>query len=463
MSQRVQFNSELVTRYDVAGPRYTSYPTSAQFHEGFDAELYRRFVVESNAELIPSPLSLYVHLPFCRSLCYYCGCNKKITQQADKGVAYLEMLSREIRMQGSLFDRDRQVTQLHFGGGTPTWFDDIQLELLMAKLGHAFNFAPAREREFSIEIDPRTVDRERLGQLADLGFNRVSMGVQDLDPAVQAAVNRIQDPEATLELIRDSHALGFVSVSIDLIYGLPLQTTAGFGKTLEAVLGARPDRLAVYNYAHLPEVFRSQRMISAADIPSPQTKLELMALTIEKLTAAGYVYIGMDHFALPGDELCRAQSEGHLHRNFQGYSTRSECDLVGLGVSAIGKVGDCYAQNYKKIPQWQDVIGRGALPVWRGLSLTREDRLRSAVIEAIMCQGQVDFADFEIRFGIDFADHFALELHHLQRLADDGLTAISEDGFALTPVGRLLMRAVAMVFDEYIHSATDQPRYSRVI
>jgi oxygen-independent coproporphyrinogen-3 oxidase len=463
MSQRVQFNSQLVTRYDVAGPRYTSYPTSLQFHEGFDAELYRRFVTESNAELIPSPLSLYVHLPFCHSLCYYCGCNKKVTQHADQGVVYLELLLREIAMQGRLFDRDRHVTQLHFGGGTPTYFDDGQLEQLMAHLGHAFSFAPAGEREFSIEVDPRTVDRERLRRLVDLGLNRISLGVQDIDPAVQKAVNRIQDPELTLAMIQDSHALGFDSVSVDLIYGLPLQSTASFSKTLDVVLTARPDRLAVYNYAHLPQVFRSQRMINVADIPSPQAKLELMALTIDKLTGAGYVYIGMDHFALPDDELCRARVEGHLHRNFQGYSTRSECDLVGLGVSAIGKVGDSFAQNYKKIPQWQEAVGRGELPVWRGVSLSQEDRLRGAVIEAIMCRDRVEFAEFERRFRVDFNDHFALELHKLGQLADDGLADISEDGFTLTAEGRLLMRAVAMIFDEYLHSATDQPRHSRVI
>jgi oxygen-independent coproporphyrinogen-3 oxidase len=362
-----------------------------------------------------------------------------------------------------LFDHDRQITQLHFGGGTPTYFDDIQLEQLMADLGHAFNFAPARDREFSIEVDPRTVDRERLSRLVDLGFNRISLGVQDIDPDVQKAVNRIQDPQATLDMVADSRALGFKSVSIDLIYGLPLQTAASFSKTLDAILSARPDRLAVYNYAHMPQVFRSQRMINAADIPTPQTKLELMALTVERLTGAGYVYIGMDHFALPEDELSRAQREGHLQRNFQGYSTRSECDLIGLGVSSIGKVGDCFAQNYKKIPQWQDAISRGDLPVWRGLSLTQEDRLRSAVIEAIMCHGQVDFEDFNHRFKFDFNEHFALELHRLQLLADDGLADLTEDGFTLTAEGRLLMRAVAMIFDEYIHSATDQPRYSRVI
>jgi oxygen-independent coproporphyrinogen-3 oxidase len=463
MSQRVQFNPELVQRYDVAGPRYTSYPTAVQFHEGFDAELYRRFVKESNAELIPSPLSLYVHLPFCHSLCYYCGCNKKVTQHTEQGVAYLQFLSQEIRMRGGLFDHDRHITQLHFGGGTPTYFDDIQLEQLMANLGHAFTFAPARDREFSIEVDPRTVDRERLSRLVDLGFNRISLGVQDIDPDVQKAVNRIQDPQTTLDMISDSRALGFNSVSIDLIYGLPLQTTASFSKTLDVALGARPDRLAVYNYAHMPGVFRSQRMINAADIPTPQTKLELMALTIEKLTGAGYVYIGMDHFALPEDELSRAQREGHLHRNFQGYSTHSECDLVGLGVSAIGKVGDCFAQNYKTIPQWQDAIGRGELPVWRGFSLSQEDRLRSAVIEAIMCHGEVNFQEFSNRFHFDFNDHFALELHRLALLANDGLADLNEDGFTLTAEGRLLMRAIAMIFDEYIHSATDQPRYSRVI
>jgi oxygen-independent coproporphyrinogen-3 oxidase len=420
-------------------------------------------VKESNAELIPSPLSLYVHLPFCHSLCYYCGCNKKVTQHTEQGVAYLQFLSQEIRMRGGLFDHDRHITQLHFGGGTPTYFDDIQLEQLMANLGHAFTFAPARDREFSIEVDPRTVDRERLSRLVDLGFNRISLGVQDIDPDVQKAVNRIQDPQTTLDMISDSRALGFNSVSIDLIYGLPLQTTASFSKTLDVALGARPDRLAVYNYAHMPGVFRSQRMINAADIPTPQTKLELMALTIEKLTGAGYVYIGMDHFALPEDELSRAQREGHLHRNFQGYSTHSECDLVGLGVSAIGKVGDCFAQNYKTIPQWQDAIGRGELPVWRGFSLSQEDRLRSAVIEAIMCHGEVNFQEFSNRFHFDFNDHFALELHRLALLANDGLADLNEDGFTLTAEGRLLMRAIAMIFDEYIHSATDQPRYSRVI
>jgi len=463
MNQRVRFNPELVKRYDVAGPRYTSYPTALQFHEGFDTEAYRRYVNFSNDELIPSPLSLYVHLPFCRSLCYYCGCTKKVTRHEEQGVAYLSLLSQEIRMRSGMFDRDRKVTQLHFGGGTPTFFNDRQLQHLMSDLGQAFNFSASDDREFSIEVDPRTVDGERLARLADFGFNRISLGVQDINPEVQKAVNRIQDPQSTLNMVSASRELGFHSVSIDLIYGLPLQTPDSFGKTLETVIQARPDRLAVYNYAHMPHIFRSQRMIDEADIPLPQTKLQLMELTIEMLTQAGYVYIGMDHFALPDDELSIAQRQGDLHRNFQGYSTHSECDLIGLGVSAIGKIGDCFAQNLKEIPHWSAAVAEGVLPLWRGLSLNAEDCLRRAVIESIMCHGIVEFEDFDRRFMIDFSEHFAPEIHQLGILADDGLLELDEGGFTVTPEGRLLLRAVAMIFDEYLQAASKQPRFSRVI
>jgi oxygen-independent coproporphyrinogen-3 oxidase len=463
MNQRVRFNPELVKKYDVAGPRYTSYPTAVQFHEGFDADVYRRYVAQSNDELIPSPLSLYVHLPFCRSLCYYCGCTKKVTRHEAQAEAYLDLLFREIEMRGSMFDRDREVTQLHFGGGTPTFFNDAQLTALMGRLEQSFAFSASSDREFSIEVDPRTVDAERLARLAELGLNRISLGVQDIDPKVQEAVNRIQDPAATLDMVSASRRLGFHSVSIDLIYGLPLQTTRSFRDTLDAVIEARPDRLAVYNYAHMPHVFRSQRMINEADIPSPQTKLELMELTIEMLTGKGYVYIGMDHFALPDDELTVAQREGHLQRNFQGYSTRAECDLIGLGVSAIGKISDCYAQNLKEIPHWSAALSNGALPVWRGIGLTVEDRLRRAVIESIMCHGKVEFAVFEHAFDLDFSEHFAPELHQLESQAEDGLLELDEQGFEVSSEGRLLLRAVAMVFDEYLQSATQQPRFSRVI
>ena len=463
MTQNVQFNPELVKRYDLAGPRYTSYPTAVQFHEGFDETLYRRFVAASNDDLIPAPLSLYVHLPFCHSLCYYCACTKKITRHAEHGVRYLESLAQEIRLQAELFDHDREVTQLHFGGGTPTFFDDIQLEQLMACLTHHFHFATSKTREFSIEIDPRTVDAGRLEQLAGFGFNRISLGVQDFDPDVQAAINRIQDSQATLGLIEKARALKFRSVSLDLIYGLPLQSIDSFRRTLETVISARPDRLAVYNYAHMPGIFRSQRLIRECQLPSPGQKLELMEQTVRMLGDAGYVYIGMDHFALPDDELCKAQQSGNLHRNFQGYSTHSECDLVGLGVSAIGKIGDSFTQNLKDIRAWEAALGSESLPVWRGLALTPEDLLRKAVIESIMCHGMVDFEALGARFGVEFDQHFALELNSLEGLAADGLLNMDDDGFAVTPEGRLLLRAVAMVFDEHLNNLEGRPRFSRVI
>ncbi len=463
MEQQVIFNTELIKRYDIAGPRYTSYPTAVQFMEGFDAEAYRRYTTASNNELIPKPLSLYVHLPFCRSLCYYCGCMKKVTRHEHQARHYLELLDREIELQGELFDQDREVVQLHFGGGTPTFHDDEELGRLMEQLGKHFSLSDADTREYSIEVDPRTVGLSRLGHLAELGFNRISLGVQDINPEVQKAVNRIQDPEATLEMIDGSRKLGYNSVSIDLIYGLPLQTVESFGETIDTVVASRPDRLAVYNYAHLPHLFRAQRMINADDIPSPETKLRLMELTIDRLTAAGYVYIGMDHFALPDDELTVAQREGGLQRNFQGYSTRRECDLVGLGVSSIGKVGDCYAQNQKDIPSWQAVVAEGKLPIWRGVSLTTEDRLRRGVIEAIMCHGRVRFSQFESNFAIDFHEHFAYELSNLEQLEEDGLLVMGNDEFTVTPEGRLLLRAIAMVFDEYLQEPQVKPKFSRVI
>jgi oxygen-independent coproporphyrinogen-3 oxidase len=464
MSQQVVFDADLVKRYDVAGPRYTSYPTALQFHEGFDATLYRRHVQASNDELIPVPLSLYVHLPFCHSLCYYCGCTKKVTRNTQQAQVYLDHLEQEIKLQSPLFDRDRVAVQVHLGGGTPTFYDDAQLQKLMHWLRSGFSLDDSEQREFSIEIDPRTVDPGRLQNLSSLGFNRISLGVQDINPEVQQAVNRIQDPETTLQLVSQSRQLGFNSVSIDLIYGLPKQTPASFAATLDTVIATRPDRLAVFNYAHMPHIFRSQRMINEADLPAPETRLQLMELTIRKLTAAGYTYIGMDHFALPDDELSRAQAAGHLHRNFQGYSTRAECDLVGLGNSAIGKIGDCYSQNLKEIPRWTEALDRGELPIWRGISLSGEDRLRRVIIEAIMCHGKLDFAAIESEYEIDFMDYFAPELARLEKLAEDGLLILDEDGAEVTPAGRLLLRSVAMVFDQYL--ATDrapQPRFSRVI
>ncbi len=463
MTQQVRFDQDLLKRYDVSGPRYTSYPTAVQFHEGFDAVAYEMFAAASNAELIPRPLSLYVHLPFCHSLCYYCGCTKKITRHPEHGETYLKHLLHEVEMQGALFDRDRPVQQLHFGGGTPTFFDDAQLTELMECLGENFSLAENGGREFSIELDPRTVDPGRLDTLYDLGFNRISLGVQDFEPEVQQAVNRIQSVDESLDLLTHARELSIESISVDLIYGLPLQTRESFGRTLETIITARPDRLAVYNYAHLPQLFRAQRMINEADIPSPETKLQLMELTIDRLTEAGYVYIGMDHFALPDDELTLAQKAGRLQRNFQGYSTHRECDLVGLGVSSIGKIGDCYAQNLKTIPTWQAAVGAGELPMWRGVTLSTEDRLRRGIIESIMCHGLLCFPDFETRFGIEFHDHFMPEMSALEQLDKDGLIELDLAGFNVTPAGRLLLRNIAMVFDEYLNRAAQPQRFSRVI
>jgi oxygen-independent coproporphyrinogen-3 oxidase len=463
MSITTSFPSELITKYGLAGPRYTSYPTALQFHEGFDAEAYLRHVRNSNDDLIPKPLSLYVHLPFCKELCYYCACNKKVTRNTQLAAVYLQHLDKEIEMQGKLFDRDRQVIQLHFGGGTPTYYDDIQLRHIVETLSANFLLSRSDSREFSIEIDPRTVDEERIAVLADIGFNRVSMGIQDFDPEVQKAVNRIQDEDKTLRLIEASRESGFNSVSVDLIYGLPLQTAKSFEKTIDSVLTVRPDRLSVYNYAHLPHLFRAQRMIKSEQVPAPEVRLQLLASTITKLVDAGYVYIGMDHFALPDDELSIAMENGTLQRNFQGYSTCRETDLVGMGVSAIGKVGNSFAQSLKDIRAWQAAIDEGRLPIWRGLSLSGEDRLRRGVISAIMCQGFVRFGEFERKYGIDFNDHFALELKSLKPLEDDGLIELSERTIEVTPTGLLLLRVIAMKFDEYLINDLQGKSYSKVI
>ncbi len=463
MSNTTSFPSELITKYGLAGPRYTSYPTALQFHEGFDAEAYRRHVQSSNDDLIPRPLSLYVHLPFCKELCYYCACNKKVTRNAQLAEVYLQHLDKEIEMQGSLFDRDRQVIQLHFGGGTPTYYDDIQLKHIIAQLSRNFLLSRSESREFSIEIDPRTVNEERIAYLADIGFNRVSMGIQDFDPAVQKAVNRVQDEEQTLRLIDAARENGFNSVSVDLIYGLPLQTPESFERTIDSVLTSRPNRLSVYNYAHLPHLFRAQRMIKSDQVPVPEVRLQLLASTITKLVDAGYIYIGMDHFALPDDELSLAMKDGTLQRNFQGYSTCRETDLVGMGVSAIGKVGNSFVQNRKDIRDWQAAINENSLPVWRGLGLSGEDKLRREVVSAIMCQGNVQFGEIERRYKIDFTNHFALELESLKPLEADGLIELSEQSIEVTQTGLLLLRVIAMKFDEYLINDLQGKSYSKII
>ncbi|MFZ2507243.1 MAG: oxygen-independent coproporphyrinogen III oxidase [Steroidobacteraceae bacterium] len=465
MGVGVRFDAALVRHYDVPGPRYTSYPTAPQFSETIGETEYLKAARASNDDPIPRPLSIYVHVPFCTSPCFYCGCTRIITRDRSAGVRYLGRLQREIELQARLFDRDRTVDQLHFGGGTPTFLSDAELAELMQFLRHNFSMRNDASREYSIEVDPRTVNDERLAAIAAQGFNRISLGVQDFDPEVQEAVNRIQPREQVLEVIAGARRHGFQSVSVDLIYGLPRQTEAGFAQTLDQVAAARPDRVAAYSYAHLPQTFKAQKQIRTESLCPPEVKLALLGITIDKLTAAGYVYIGMDHFALPDDELSVALADGSLQRNFQGYSTRAGLDLVGLGMSAIGQVGDLYVQNHRLLDDWAAALDSGHLPICRGYRLTHEDRIRRAVIRALMCRGEIDLRRFGERFDVDFSSHFAAELAKLKPLEKDGLLEIGAERLTVTPLGRLLVRAIAMQFDAYLAgpSSSNKPRFSRTV
>jgi oxygen-independent coproporphyrinogen-3 oxidase len=458
---KVCFDTDLIVRYGGRGPRYTSYPTALQFSEELTADDYRENAIASNASGVP--LSLYVHIPFCHTLCYYCGCNKIVTRNQDRVDRYIEMLYREIDMQSELFDKSRKIEQLHFGGGTPTYLDKEQLDDLMAKLRSAFTFDEGDNREFSIEVDPRTVDEDGIRHLAELGFNRLSLGIQDFDPIVQEAVNRAQTTDDVLGLVLAARDSGFESISFDLIYGLPHQSVESFDKTLELVIGMRPDRLAVYNYAHLPRRFKGQRMINDDDIPSPEVKLDILHRTIDSLCDSGYEYIGMDHFALPEDELVLARKNGTLQRNFQGYSTHRECDLVALGVSAIGSIGNVFAQSSVSTIEYEALIENGQLPIRKGIAVDDDDLLRADVIQALMCYDELSFEKFGAEHNIDFAEYFAAEIERLQPLADDGLIELDQSGVVITQKGRLLLRSIAMVFDRYIDQAENDNRFSKAI
>ena len=463
-SKTAEFDLDLVKRYDGRGPRYTSYPTAVQFHDGFGEEDYKRFALASNGEHPESqPLSIYVHIPFCHSLCYYCGCHKIITRHQHSADPYVEHLVEEMKLQGRLFDPRRRVDQLHFGGGTPTFLSEPQFARVMEGLFRYFGLHHGEQREYSIEIDPRSVDGDTIPRLAELGFNRLSLGIQDFDPQVQQAVNRLQDEEWTLFLIRQAREHGFRSVSVDLIYGLPKQTAESFTHTLDSVVKARPDRIAAYSYAHLPEMFRAQRLIREEDLPSGAEKLALLTRTVEYLTERDYEYIGMDHFALPGDDLVKARNEGTLHRNFQGYSTHAELDLVGLGVSAIGKVGNSYAQSIKLRHDYYEAIDQGHIPILRGVELTDDDVLRREVIHALMCGGVAEMRKIEARHGIDFAQYFGRELGEMEKLARDGLVELDADTIRVTPKGRFLLRPIAMPFDAYLAARLAEQRFSKVI
>ncbi|MFA9459315.1 oxygen-independent coproporphyrinogen III oxidase [Thiohalorhabdus methylotrophus] len=461
--QQVEFALDLIEKYDKSGPRYTSYPTAPQFHEELGPEAYARVARATNAEHPKRPLSLYFHIPFCDTLCFYCACNKIATKDRSKAATYLDYLFREIELQGALFDDDRPVDQLHWGGGTPTFLSSEQMRALMRKTGEHFRLRDDDTGEYGIEVDPRAADAETIAALREVGFNRLSVGVQDFDPEVQKAVNRIQPAEQTFAVLDAARRENFHSVSLDLMYGLPFQSRETFAWTLERVLEKRPDRLAVFNYAHLPDMFPPQRRIREEDLPAPGEKLAILQQTIERLTAAGYVYIGMDHFALPDDELARSQRQGQLHRNFQGYSTHAYCDLVAMGVTAIGSVGATYSQNVRTLEPYYEALEAGRLPVFRGYELTGEDRLRRAVITRLMCDFALDFDRVEAEWGLDFAVYFADELADLEGMAEDGLIELSERGLSVTPRGRLLIRNIAMVFDAYLRAKEGAQRYSKVI
>ena len=458
------FDPELLRRHDRPGPRYTSYPTAPQFTPDFRESALREVAAVTNGDPIPRPLSVYVHVPFCTSPCFYCGCNRIITRDKARGESYLTRLYREIGLMAPLFDRDRDIVQLHFGGGTPNFLAASQIAEAVDVLRRHFSFA-SKGMDCSIELDPRFISPDEIGVLAEAGFNRASLGVQDFDPVVQQAVNRIQSVEETLAIVEACRRHGFRSVNIDLIYGLPLQTLEGFSRTLDITLQARPDRLAVYSYAHLPNMFRPQQRINAEELPSAEQKLGLLQCAIQKLGDAGYVYIGMDHFALPGDELAVAQANGSLHRNFMGYSTHADSDLIGLGVSAISHIGNSFSQNPRDLAGWEEAIDRGHLPVWRGMRLDEDDRIRADVIQRLMCSGALDYHEISQRHVIDFEAYFADALQRLQPLAADGLIEFSANGFHATSRGRLLLRIIAMCFDRYLPPATENApaRFSRTV
>ena len=453
---------DLLRRFDIPGPRYTSYPTADRFVEAFDAGDQERALVQRRAAPATAhPLSLYVHIPFCESLCYFCACNKIVTRHHDRAASYLHYLEREIALYTGMLGEGQPVTQLHLGGGTPTFLSDAELGTLMAMLRRAFALAPGAE--CSIEVDPRTVDGARLQALAHLGFNRISFGVQDFDARVQQAVHRIQPFEQVRALMAQARAVGFDSVNVDLIYGLPRQTPASFARTLEQVQELRPDRIALYAYAHLPERFKPQRRIVPADLPAAADKVAMLSQSLAAFIGAGYTYIGMDHFALPNDALAVAKRQGRLHRNFQGYSTQPDCDLIGLGVSAIGHVGASYGQNAKTLEDYCDALDQGRLPVARGLALTRDDLVRRAVIMALMCQGQVVFESIELAWLLDFRRYFAREMEQLRELQAQGLVVMDNAGVQVTAQGWFFVRAVAMVFDRHLQADRNRAKFSRIL
>ena len=459
----MHISTELLQRFDVPGPRYTSYPTADRFVDAYGEAQYVQALDQRRlgARAHVVPLSLYVHIPFCASLCYYCACNKVITGNYGKAVSYLHHLKQEIQLLLPHLGHGQSVSQLHFGGGTPTYFKDPELIDLMTTLKSAFQLQPGGE--FSIEVDPRTVDAKRLQTLFDVGFNRLSLGVQDFDPQVQVAVHREQSAEQVKALMHEARWLGFESINLDLIYGLPMQTEKSWARTLATVVDLKPDRVALYGYAHLPARFKPQRHIDASTLPNATQKTAMLAMALAAMQAAGYVYIGMDHFALPQDALSIAKRQGRLHRNFQGYSTQPDCDLVSLGVSSIGSIGANYVQNAKQLDEYEDLLNQGRLPVVRGIALSRDDLTRRSIIMALMCQGQVDFESIESAHLLNFKDSFAQELRQLQPMTEQGLVRLTDQAIEVTALGWYFVRAIAMVFDRYVQSDQQRSHFSKIL
>lgn len=456
----IEISEELVRRFDVSGPRYTSYPTADRFDYTFKEERFLPYLQERAQGLENPPLSVYFHLPFCRSLCYFCACNKIITQDYGRSAEYIRYVTKEIDLLAPHLGQDRRTVQLHLGGGTPTFMSHAELAELMEATRKHFEFTD--DAELSVEIDPRTVNEETLSALASLGFNRCSFGVQDFDPAVQAAINRIQPVDMVERAVQASRDTGFESVNADLIYGLPKQSLESFERTVDEIIRLSPDRIALYNYAHLPSRFKAQRMVKPEDLPSAETRLQIFLLSTRKLLEAGYIYIGLDHFAKPADELNRARQDKSLHRNFQGYTTRAECDLVGFGVSAIGKVGRSYSGNVRTVNAYYESLDQGRLPVERGYDLSTDDVMRREVIMILMCSMPLRFAEISNKYGIDFEEYFSSELERLRPYEEVGFMETRDGVITVTPKGRLFVRALGMVFDKYLSQPTVST-YSRLI
>lgn len=456
----ISWNDALIKRYNLAGPRYTSYPTSPQFLDDFTEDDLTAGIARSNKK--GGALSLYFHIPFCDTVCYYCACNKIITANRQRAIPYLARLQEEIQMKSKLFDCDRPVTQLHWGGGTPTYLSLEQMQSLMETTASYFPLLSDDSGEYSIEIHPKGVDEKTIKHLRELGFNRISMGIQDFNLETQRAVNRFNSEEDVANLVSHIREQAFHSLSMDLIYGLPHQTVATFRTTLDKIIALSPDRLSLFNYAHLPHLFKTQRQIDESALPSAQLKLEILQMSIETLCAAGYVYIGMDHFAKPGDGLVVAQQQGELQRNFQGYSTNAESDLIGFGVSAISAIDDIYVQNHKRIDDYNQAIDTCQLPMSCGMELSQDDRIRQRIIHYLICQFSLDFEKIEREFGLNFESYFKAELNALKLLQEDELIAIGERKITVLEQGRLLVRRVCMVFDAYL-ARQPEIRYSQII